>query len=368
MPLAGITSLPPRLRYYAERGGVVFLSYCRFWEKHGFVQQSLAYELARAGILVTWLDGAGWRSYEPVVREKHPNLRVTQLPELPLRRFGPIARWDAARKARWIEAQCLRPNRPVIWVQGGIDEELAKLLPYVDVFSVFDDPYRHLPDGPLCRKARLVTVQNDFAYCYLKAGLGERLKRLAPPVELLPQSFRNDVAFALPTGFPERRLGYLGSFFSAGFDFDLVERFLTIAPTWGVVLVGRTDARGDARAKKLLERHRNFARFEWIPRESLTSLWRSIDLCFLPYRDHRAQDGAFAIKALEALHFGKPIVATRVPKTERLGEWFPLVGSAEEVIPAAEKALRSGNVAKALETLREEMDPIHHLETVAQAL
>src|SRR5690606_27087776 len=91
------------LDMYRRRGGVLFLSYCRFWERHGFVQQSLARALVKEGVPVVWLDGAGWRPYQPVVLPPDSRLTVQPLSQLPLRRFAPIARWDAARMAREVE-------------------------------------------------------------------------------------------------------------------------------------------------------------------------------------------------------------------------------------------------------------------------
>src|SRR5690554_5547002 len=125
--------------YFRRRGGVVFVSYCRFWEKHGFVQQSLAQRLAKEGVPVTWLDGAGWRPYQPVIPEPLPHLKVAQLPALPLRRLSLVSKWDRRTKSAYLKKILRRKGNPVVWVQAGMDEEVARELPYVDIFSVFDD-------------------------------------------------------------------------------------------------------------------------------------------------------------------------------------------------------------------------------------
>src|SRR3989304_3845311 len=78
------------LEYYRSRGGVVFVSYCRFWEKHGFVQQSLARYLTENQVPVTWLDGAGWRSYAPSFSWWSPFLTVRQIQRLPGERVAPV--------------------------------------------------------------------------------------------------------------------------------------------------------------------------------------------------------------------------------------------------------------------------------------
>src|SRR5947209_299498 len=75
------------IAFFREKNRVLFVSYCRFWESHPFVQQSLARLLVDHGIEVEWLDGQGWRSYRPVQSFKSSRLRIGQLWELPGRRF-----------------------------------------------------------------------------------------------------------------------------------------------------------------------------------------------------------------------------------------------------------------------------------------
>ena len=75
------------IRYYRARGGVVFVSDCQFWGRHGFVQQSLARALAAERVNVLWLDGMGWRPRRPVAPNVPSNLQVRQLFSLPGRRF-----------------------------------------------------------------------------------------------------------------------------------------------------------------------------------------------------------------------------------------------------------------------------------------
>src|SRR5688572_26806375 len=122
------------LSYFRKRGGVIFLSDSRFWESHGFVQQSLAYRLAAAGVQVTWLDGLGWRTYHPVIENPQPSLTVRQIWLPPLQRLGPIRsvalRLVAADVRRLVRAH---GGDPVLWVEDGLGEEVAAMLPYVDV-------------------------------------------------------------------------------------------------------------------------------------------------------------------------------------------------------------------------------------------
>src|SRR4051812_9045107 len=93
------------LAYYRARKAVVFISYCRFWEKHGFVQQSLAKLLSENGVKVLWLDGAGWGRYEPVIHFPNPNLVVKQLFQPKGRRFSLIGQAADVLLARQVRLE-----------------------------------------------------------------------------------------------------------------------------------------------------------------------------------------------------------------------------------------------------------------------
>lgn len=70
----------------------------------------------------------------------------------------------------------------------------------------------------------------------------------------------------LPKKFPDKVMGYIGSFGSLGFDLPLFERFVRELPDWGFILMGRTDREG----QQSLNRLRSYANFfyePWAPRE-----------------------------------------------------------------------------------------------------
>lgn len=306
--------------YFKKFSHVVFLSSERFWEPHGFVQQSLGYALVNEGIPVTWLDGQGWRRYAPTVSPTHPQLSVHQVRQLPLRRVPRISeasrRWEAAQ----ILAELKKGPAPFFWIWGGGDEALMEKLPAPHVYSVFDNPYGNLPDGLLCQKALRIVCQNSFATSLFLTKQKEKTHRIFPPVPL-PQRApgAKKARTELPAKFPERVLGYVGSHLGEGLDFSLLEQVLGAVPDWGVLLVGRTDALGEEKLKRLT-RYPNFHRVPWVPREEALAYWQLIDVALFPYAEVMSQDGAFAVKTLEALYFGKPVLATRVPKTENFSE------------------------------------------------
>ncbi len=356
------------LRYYRHRRGVLFLSYCRFWEKHGFVQQSLAYTLVRNGVDVVWLDGAGWRSYVPVV-ETHPKLHVAQLPILPMQRVPWIRQFDLKRQKLLIEKQIAKlGGNPVIWVQGGLDESLAERLPYVDVFSVFDDPYRHTAAGALCRKARVIVCQNTTASKFL-AEHASKVHTLLPPMEFTANETEAKAEVFFPDGFPPEVMGYVGSFFYEGFDFELFEKFIQEYPQWGFVLMGRTDAKG-MEVLESWKKYTNFHYFPWVPRNQVASVWKKLRLAVLFYRANRTQDGAFPVKTVEALRYGVPVLATQVTKTIDLAPYFPVGADFESLRHGMESALEMPpqTLSQLYEEFSSKMNPGFHLASVAQWL
>jgi|GEM_PF-2434456 len=358
------------LEYYRSRKSVLFISYCPFWEQYGFVQQCLAYSLAQAGVKVTWLDGAGWRPYRPSVPKQHPNLKVKQMKSLPGRRLP----WVDLLDLEWNVRQCAKelkalPGNPVIWIQAGIDERLAAKLPYIDVFSVFDDPYRHSPMGDLCRRARTIVCQNPRSLECLTQFHGRKSHLVLPPMDMSKGVYDESATFEFPKGFPEKVMGYIGAFSTDGFDIYLFEDFVRNFPDYGFLLMGRTDAAGLAAVDRL-SRYSNFLYLPWVDRSKLGAVWNKLAVTLLLYRPNRTQDGAFPVKVLESLRFGVPCIATSVPKTEGLEGVFPR----SSIVHILRESL-----AQALEISPEQcltlykqfaaaMDPKHHLSHVAECL
>ena len=358
--------------YFRARGGVIFLSNCAFWGTHPMVQQSLANALADSGIAVIWFDGAGWRPrrfhFEGVPSE---NLSVRQLVALPGRRVGFLDRATIDLQAEIIKKQISRlGGNPVIWVEAGIDERLAQALPFIDVFSVFDDPYIHDPKGPLCQKAKVVFTQNSFAFRLLKPTLKNKLELSLPPFSVDPEKFGAFEKVDLPKNFPKKRMGFFGSFQSTRFDLPLFAQFVRRLPDWGFLLVGRTDEVGE-NWLRTMKSHSNFVRFAPVPRSKLSSFWKAIDVGLLFYTDGgRIQHGAFATKTLEAFYFGVPCVATVSRLTEDLDGLCPRGTSPDELMDLAKAAAQTSpqSIAETFSRLNSKMDPLAHLANVAELL
>ncbi len=353
--------------FFKKRSPVVFMSSARFWEPHGFVQQSLAYTLAREGIEVIWLDGSGWRSYRPHVEPKISNLFVTSLFQFPLRRFSSVNSLSLKFQAGRVASFLRRADAPFFWVFGGMEEALAHELPSADVYSVFDNPYTNLPEEGLCQRAKIIVCQNHFSQRLFSTLHASKTKLVLPPVPL-PNATEIPSVPGLPKTFPRRVMGYVGAFLSEGINFSLVEQALVQFPEWGVLLVGRSDVAGEVKLARL-EKFSNFHRVPWAPRETALSYWAAIDVAFFPYAETMAQDGAFAVKSLEALYFHKPIVATKVPKTEDMAGLISFIGNSRELgsFLAANQAIAPEALSPTFWDLAQTMDPRIHLAEIADS-
>jgi len=357
------------LSFYRKREHVIFVSdRYRYWDNPGFVQQSLAKVLVENGIRVTWLDGMGWKKHTPYNPIESNLLEVKQLSCLPGRRFS----WVLDASLRWQTEQIRhlqRQGNPLLWVQGSLDDKICERLDSIDVYSVFDDAFMHSPGSPLCDKTKAVFSQNAYTDNIFRGSYPNKTQVVLPPVELNEQVFHSSSEkIFLPDGFPKKVMGYLGAFFPEGFDFDILHYLVSSLPDWGFLMVGRTDEQGQKRLEGF-QKYSNFYHRPWIPRVKLASAWRSLDVNLMLYRPCRGNSGAFPVKVLEALYFGVPSVATRVPKTSSLEGIIPLSSFPDEIKKMAQaEAEQKRDRSRVFESLFYEMHPKVHLAKVAELL
>ncbi len=357
------------LEFYRERGSVLFVSEVyRFFESHGFVQQSLAKTLTDNGIKVQWIDSIHTRGYQPTLNWKSELFKLSQLPKLPLIRYDLMDHWNVDYQASHLKSLIKKMGNPLLWIQSGLDDRVVGQLDNVDIFSVFDDPHRHTPHDALCQKSKLIVCQNQFAANLIGEVHPDKTRVILPPVDMDYQNFTPS-NFQLPKGFPEKRMGYLGTFFPDSFDMVMLEDFIRSYPDWGFVFLGRTNADGQ-RYINYFKRYSNFHYLGWAPRDKVKEVWQLLDVCLLLYRPSRISDGAYPTKILEASQFGVPCVATSVPKTSSLEGIVPRSSFANKLKEMALEAVKIP--PKAVENLRDklilEMHPKMHLTRVAEFL
>ncbi|MFM8315753.1 MAG: hypothetical protein ACKOA8_15850 [Deltaproteobacteria bacterium] len=358
------------VQFFQQRAPVIFVSHhYEYWDQHGFVQQSLAKELVKWGIPVEWYDGAHWKKKNIVKNWDSSLLKVSKLPCLPLRRFPWVESINPLVQSQFIQTQLKKGEKPLLWIQSGLDERVVERLPYVDVFSVFDDPYLHAPNGNLSSLAQLIVTQNSFTLELFQKHQKSKAIYLPPPVEMEPQSFDDQTEYLLPESFPKRTMGYIGSFFSDGFDLILFENFIRSFPDWGFILCGRTDALGLAKIQSW-KSYKNFLYVPWVPRKKVGALWRKLKVNLMLYRPASVSDGAFPVKFLEALYYRVPSLTTQVPKTSSLEGIIPRLTFPDQLKIEAIKLVNfsSGSLDNLYQKFSLNMSPQWHLIQVAERL
>lgn len=355
------------IAYFKSRKAVLFLTYCRFWEPHAFVQQSLAKLLVRNGVRVDWVDGEGWRKMTPTIYEPSPLLHVHKRFALPGRRWSVIRALDQKLFQLTFKARLKKlGGNPLVWIQGGFREELVEAMPYVDVFSTFDDPFYFAADSASLAKSKLILAQNSFTGNQLKAYPQARVA--LPPVDMtLPLDSGKEYVF--PARFPKKIMGYIGSFFDEDYDLELFEYMVRTLPDWGFLLAGRSNAAGLAKAEAL-KRYPNFHYVPWAPREEILSLWKKLSVTLLLHRPRREQYGAFPTKTLESTYFGVPCVGTKTPKNQDIQKYFQTSSFPSELRKLAVEAsfIDKEKVKAIYQELSRRTDPKEQLIDVARAL
>jgi glycosyltransferase involved in cell wall biosynthesis len=100
-------------------------------------------------------------------------------------------------------------------------------------------------------------------------------------------------------------LGYVGSVLAPWVDFELVEYLAHDHPEWQIVLVGPTDARGEA-----LSRQPNVHCLGSKPYADLPSYLAHFDVCLNLYKPNQCNESRTSLKLPMYLAMGRPVVST----------------------------------------------------------
>jgi glycosyltransferase involved in cell wall biosynthesis len=291
--------------------------------------QHLALALARAGHPVLYVDGFLRSRLLPARHVLHTQgglhvlrMRVPGRPD-PYRE--PLDRRTAALMTETILAG-LRHERPLMvlvqlpfWAELG--RELARRL---DIPLVYDriDLHVGFPGVP----ARIETVEARLIreadlVCATAGLLAERPREVSPQVLLLPNGV-DLAAFPAPaavrqTGSPVV-VGYVGAL-GPWFDVEAVEAAGRAFPDWRFRLAGQVEDPEVAALAGLP----NLETVGEIPFADVPSFLAGLDVALVPFRDLPLTRAVDPVKLYEALAMGLPVVARRLPETERWAE--PLV-------------------------------------------
>jgi glycosyltransferase involved in cell wall biosynthesis len=294
--------------------------------------QHLARALARAGHPVLYVDGFLRSRLLP---SRHLLLCQGGLHVLRMRVPGrpdpyrePLDRRTAARMADTILAGLQHEKPFMVLVQlpfwAELGRELARRLRVPLVYDRID-LHVGFPGVPASRieSAEALLIRESDLVCATAGLLAERPRQVSPRVLLLPNGV-DLAAFPTPALVREETagelcVGYVGAL-GPWFDLEAVAAAAVAFPEWRFRLAGQVE---DLDIAELAARLPNLETVGEIPFTDVPQFLASLAVALVPFRDLPLTRAVDPVKLYEALAMGLPVVARRLPETERWAE--PLV-------------------------------------------
>jgi len=291
--------------------------------------QHLARALARAGHPVLYVDGFLRSRLLPSRHILHcqGGLHVLRMrvPGRPDPYREPLDRRTAVRMADTILAG-LRHEKPLMvlvqlpfWAELG--RELARRLAVPLVYDRIDlhVGFPGVPAGRIESVEALLIRESDLV-CATAGLLAERPREVSPRVLLLPNGV-DLAAFPGPAAVQEQaagalQVGYVGAL-SPWFDVEAVAAAARALPAWRFRLAGRVE---DPDVAALAAQLPNLETVGEIPFTEVPRFLASLAVALVPFRDLPLTRAVDPVKLYEALAMGLPVVARRLPETERWAE------------------------------------------------
>ncbi|HEX4963669.1 MAG TPA: glycosyltransferase [Thermoanaerobaculia bacterium] len=301
------------------------------WQYRFQRPQHLALALARAGHSVLYVDGFLRSRLLPARQLTHVQGGVHVLRVRVPGRPDPYREPLCPKAAAWLAETILiglRHERPLmVLVQLPFWAELGRELAHrLEVPLVYDRIDLHagfpgVPAGIESVEARLIRTAD--LVCATAGLLAERPREVSPQVLLLPNGVDLE-AFPPPAEEARRdpagpvHVGYVGAL-GPWFDVDAVQEAARVLSGWRFRLAGRVEDPEVAALGALP----NLETVGEIPFAEVPGFLAGLDVALVPFRDLPLTRAVDPVKLYEALATGLPVVARRLPETERWSE--PLV-------------------------------------------
>jgi len=342
--------------------------------------QHLALALARAGHPVLYIEGFLRSRLLPsrslVHRQGDLHVLRVRVPGRPDPYRQPLDAVAAARLASTILSG-LRDRRPLMvlvqlpfWAELG--RELARRLGVPLVYDRIDlhtgfpgvPPEVEAVEAELLREADLVCATAS-RLAETPAELDSRVLLLPNAVDLAAFPKPSASAISRPTRGPVR-IGYVGAL-GPWFDTAAVREAARRHPDWQFRLAGQVEAPEVAALADLP----NLEMPGEIPFRDVPGFLAGLDVALVPFRDLPLTRAVDPVKLYEALAMGLPVVARRLPETERWAEpHVYLYDSPEDLTRQLRRAVAEQTPALARErrTLAEGESWDHRVEELLGAL
>lgn len=358
------------------------------WSGDPLSKTHLMRAMAREG-RVLWINSIGYRAPAPTardlrriagklkaftlpVREVEPNLWVLSPLAVPFYTLPSVQRLN-----RWLLRVQIRRafeqlgfRRVIDWVftptaavvAGALGE--AKVIYYcVDDFTAFADagtPALVEMEAGLLRRADLVVV-SARPLLESKSRYNRKTVLLRHGVQY--DTFRSalDPATRVPddvAGLPRPILGYFGLMTDEFVDRALLEKIARRFPAASLVLIGNA-----AMDLKALAASANVHVLGHRPFHQLPAYCKAFDVALSVFPINAATLNANPLKVREYLAAGLPVVSTKIPEVEVLGDLVRVAGDHEQFLAHVEEALRDPGPTEARSLrMRNESWDVRYLE------
>lgn len=312
--------------------------------------QQLALALARAGHPVLYVDGFLRSRLLPdrAVLESHGALRVLRV-RVPGRPdpYRQILGEAAASHLAGVLLAGLGGRRPaMILVQlpfwAALGRELARRTGAPLVYDRID-LHTGFPGVPAALAETEAALMREAGLVAATAGLlAEEPRRLGARVVVVPNAvelaaFREREPKDRRDGQDRPTVGYVGAL-GPWFDVEALRAAAEAHPDWRFRLAGRIESP----EVEALGRLPNVETLGEIPFSEVPAFLAGLDAALVPFRDLPLTRAVDPVKLYEALAMGLPVVARRLPETERWREPAVfLYGSEGDFVAQVERALEA---------------------------
>lgn len=136
-------------------------------------------------------------------------------------------------------------------------------------------------------------------------------------------------------------IGYIGNIHER-IDLEILEKLLKTFKDKEFIFVGKNEFHSE-KFNTLLNEYQNIKLVGAVPYKMVPSYIKKFDVCIVPHKVNEYTLSQDSMKIYDYLTFGKPIVSTKIPPTERLSKYVYISESVEDFTKNVREALNENN-------------------------